>query len=247
MLFVVQSLSPAWLFVTRNCSTPGFHCPLTPRVYSNSCPLSWWCQATTSFSVATFSSCPQSFPASGSFPNSHLFAWGGQRIGASSSASNFQWILRVDFLWDWLICSPCCPKHSQESSPTPQFKSISSLVLSLLYGQLSHLYMTTGKNIALTIWTFVAKVMSLFFNMPSRFVITFLPRRKHLLISWLQSPFAVILYSHWIFKCILSPVSRFQSCLLDLAIHLLTKKLNSLNEDRLWTLSHWCYLSIHIN
>ena len=59
--------------------------------------------------------------------------------------------------------------------------------------QLSHPYMTTGKTIALTRWTFVGKVMSLLFNMLSRFVITFLPRSKHLIISWLQSPFAVIL------------------------------------------------------
>ena len=59
--------------------------------------------------------------------------------------------------------------------------------------QLSHPYMTTGKNIALTRWTFVGKVMSLLFNMLSSLVITFLPRSKHLLISWLQSPYAVIL------------------------------------------------------
>ena len=59
--------------------------------------------------------------------------------------------------------------------------------------QLSHPYMTTGKTIALTKWTFVGKVMSLLFNMLSRLVITFLPRSKHLLISWLQSPSAVIL------------------------------------------------------
>ena len=59
--------------------------------------------------------------------------------------------------------------------------------------QLSHPYMTTGKLIALTRWTFVGKVMSILFNMLSRLVITFLPRSKHLLISWLQSPSAVIL------------------------------------------------------
>ena len=59
--------------------------------------------------------------------------------------------------------------------------------------QLSHPYMTTGKTIALTRWTFVGKVMSLLFNMLPRLVITFLPRSKHLLISWLQSPSAVIL------------------------------------------------------
>ena len=59
--------------------------------------------------------------------------------------------------------------------------------------QLSHLYMTTGETIALTKWTFVGKVMSLLFNMLSRLITTFLPRSKHLLISWLQSPSAVIL------------------------------------------------------
>ena len=59
--------------------------------------------------------------------------------------------------------------------------------------QISHPYMTTGKTIALTRWTFVGKVMSLLFKMLSRLVITFLPRSKHLLISWLQSPSAVIL------------------------------------------------------
>ena len=59
--------------------------------------------------------------------------------------------------------------------------------------QLSHPYMTTGKTIVLTRWSFVGKVMSLFFNMPSRLVITFFPRSKHLLISWLQLPSAVIL------------------------------------------------------
>ena len=62
-----------------------------------------------------------------------------------------------------------------------------------LIPQLSHPYMTTGKTIALTRWTFVSKVMSLFFHMLSNLVIAFLPRSKHLLISWLQSPSAVIL------------------------------------------------------
>ena len=69
----------------------------------------------------------------------------------------------------------------------------SILCLSVFFKvQLSHLYMTTGKTIALTRWTFVGKVMSLFFNMLSKLVITFLPRSKRLLISWLQSPSAVI-------------------------------------------------------
>ena len=65
-------------------------------------------------------------------------------------------------------------------------------MLSLLYGPLSHPYMTTGKTIALTIWTFVGKVISLLFNTLSRFGIAFLPRSKSLLISWLQSASKVI-------------------------------------------------------
>ena len=63
-------------------------CPSpTPGVYSNSCPLSWWCHPAISSSVIPFSSCPQSLPASGSFPISQLFPWGGQSIGVSASAS----------------------------------------------------------------------------------------------------------------------------------------------------------------
>ena len=71
--------------------------------------------------------------------------------------------------------------------------------------QLSHPYMTTGKTIALTRWTFVDKVMSLLFNKLSRLVITFLPRSKHLLIPWLQSPFAVILEPRKIKSATVSP------------------------------------------
>ena len=105
---------------------------------------------------------------------------------------SFQWIFRSDFLQDWLVWSPCCPRNSQESSPTPQFKSINSSALNFII-QLSHPYMTTGKTLALTRQTFVGKVMSLLFNMLSRLVIAFLPKSKHLLISWLHSPSAVIL------------------------------------------------------
>ena len=71
---------------------------------------------------------------------------------------------------------------------------------------LSHLYMTTGKTIALTRWNFVGKVMSLLFKMLSRFIIAFLPRSKRLLISWLQSPFAVILESKNRKSVIISPL-----------------------------------------
>ena len=78
-------------------------------------------------------------------------------------------------------------------SQTPQFKSISSSVLSFLFSPTLTSYMTTGKTIALTRWTFVGKVMSLLFNILSKLVIAFLPRSKCLLISWLQSLSAVIL------------------------------------------------------
>ena len=73
--------------------------------------------------------------------------------------------------------------------------------------QLSHPYMTTGKTIALTRWTFVGKVMSLLFNMLSRLVTAFLPRSKHLLISWLQAPSAVTLESRKIMSATVSTVS----------------------------------------
>ena len=105
---------------------------------------------------------------------------------------SFQWRFRVDL--DWLVWSPCCPRDSQKSSPTPQFKSINSSALSLLYGPTHiHSYTTTGKTITLTTQTFVVKVISLIFNTQSRLAIAFLPRSKCLLISWLQSPSAVIL------------------------------------------------------
>ena len=89
--------------------------------------------------------------------------------------------------------SPYSPRNSQEASPTPEFESINSSVLSLLMVQLSHPYLTTGKTIALMRHTFVGQVISLLCNMLSRLVIAFFPRSKRLLISWLQSPSAMIL------------------------------------------------------
>ena len=109
-------------------------CPApTPGACSNSCPLRRWCYSTISFSVIPFSSCLQSYPASGSFPMSLFFALGGQSIGASTSASVLPINIQADFLWDELIGSPCSPTDSQESSPTPHFKSINSSALSFLY------------------------------------------------------------------------------------------------------------------
>ena len=122
---VSDSLQPHGLQHTRlPCPSP------IPGAYSNSHPLSRWCHPTISSSVIPFfSSCLQSFPASGSFQMSQFFASGGQSIVVSASAS----VLTMN-IQDWFpLGSPCSPRGSQESSPTPQFKSINSLALSLLH------------------------------------------------------------------------------------------------------------------
>ena len=102
---------------------------------------------------------------------------------------SFQWIFRTDFFWDGLVGPPCCPRDSQESSPTLQFKRCSAF----FYSPTLTFIHTTGKTIALTRQTFASNVISQLFNMLSRLVITFLQKSKRLLISWLQSPSAVIL------------------------------------------------------
>ena len=101
---------------------------------------------------------------------------------------SFQRNPRADLLQDGLVGSPCSPRDSQESSPTPQFKSINSSALSFLYSSTITSVHDYWKN-----YGFIDKVMYLFFNILSRLVIALLPRIKHLLISWLQSPSAVIL------------------------------------------------------
>ena len=166
---VSDSLPPHELQHARlPCPSP------TPGASLNSCPLSQWCHPAISSSVVPFSSCPRSFPASGSFQMSQLFAWGGQSIGVSASAS-------------------VLPMNTQDWSPLGwtgwiflqskglfksllQHHSSKSLILwrsAFFTIQLSHPYMTTGKAIALTTQTFVGKVMSLLLNMLSRLVILF--------------------------------------------------------------------------
>ena len=133
-IFVVQLLSCVWLFTipwtTAHQTSLSF---IISWSLLKLCPLSQWCHPTISSSVAHFSSCPQSFPASGSFPMNWLFTSGGHSIGASASASVLPMNIWGWFPLYWLVWSPCCPRDSQESSPAPQFE-ISSLVLSLLYG-----------------------------------------------------------------------------------------------------------------
>ena len=124
---------------------------------------------------------------------SQLFTSGAQCTGVSALASFLPKKSQADLLQNGLVGSPCSPRDSQESSPTPQLKSINSSALSLLHSPTLASIHDTGKTIALTRRTFVGKVMSLLFNILSRLVIAFLPRSKHLLISWLQSPSTVIL------------------------------------------------------
>ena len=180
----VQSLRCVRFFETTWTQHARPPCPSqTPRVYSNSCPSSRWYHPAISSSVVPFSSCPQSLPASGSFPMSQLFAWGGQNIGVSASAS----VLPMN-TQDWfpLRWSGCISLQSKGLKSLLQHHSSKASIfqrLAFFTVQLSHPYMTTGKTITLSRQTFVGNVMSLLFNMLSRLVITFLPRSKHLLIS----------------------------------------------------------------
>ena len=163
-------------------------CPSpTPRVHPNPCPSSQWCHPTISFSVTAFSSCLQSLPASGSFPVSRLFASGGQSTGASTSASVLPMNSQGWFPRELTGLISLKSKGLRVFS-TPQFKSISYSPFSLLYDPtLTSIPNYWKKHIALTKLTFLSKVMSLLFNILSRFAIAFLPRSKHILISWLQS------------------------------------------------------------
>ena len=121
---------------------------------SVSCPLNLWCHPIILSYVVTFSSCPQSFPASGSFQMSQLFASGGQSTGLSASTSVLPMNTQDWFPLGWTGWWSYSPRDSQESSPTPQFKSINSLTFSLLHGPtLTSIHDYWEKNIALTIQT----------------------------------------------------------------------------------------------
>ena len=159
-----------------------------PGIYSNSCPLSQWCHSTISSSVVPFSYCLRS----GSFPVSWFLASDSQSTGASASAT----VLLMN-IQDWFPLG-LTSLILQSKGLSRAFSNNSSKASILQHSaffmvQLSHPYVTTGKTIALTRQTFAGKVMTLLFNMLSRFVIACLPRSKRLLISWLQSPSAVIL------------------------------------------------------
>ena len=137
-----------------------------------------------------------SFPASRPFPVSQLFTWGDQSTGASASASVLSMNIQDWFPLGWIALISLLPKglsgvFSNATVQKHQFLWCSAFFVF----QLSHPYMTTGKTMAFTRQSFGGKVMSLLFNMLSRFVIASLPRSKCLLISWLQSPSAVIFWA----------------------------------------------------
>ena len=180
-------------------------CPSpSPRTCSNSCPSTQWCHPAISSSVIPFSSHLQSF-------HQGLFQWISPHMrwpkcwsfSFSISPCN-EYAGLISFRIDWLDL--LAVQGTLESLFQHQSSKASVLWCSAFFMvQIWHPHMTTGKTITLTRWTFVSKVMPLIFNVLSSFVIAFLPRSKCLLISWLQSPSAVILepkkiVSHW-FHC----------------------------------------------
>ena len=166
----VQSLSSVWLFGPHGLQHARPPCPSpTPEACSSSCPLCWWYHPTFSSSVVPFSSCLQTFPASGSFPKSQFFTSGGQNIRVSASALvlplNIQdWFPLGLTGWISLLSKGLSKSHLQYHSSKASILPCSSFFIV----HFSHPYMTIGKTMALTRWTFVGKVMSLLFNMLSR-------------------------------------------------------------------------------
>ena len=181
-------------------------CPPFPEAWANLYPLSWWCQPTISLCVFPFSSCLQSFPESGYFLRSWLFASGAKVLELQPRHQSFQWysgLISFRIYWfDVFAVQGTLKSLLQHHSSKVSILQYSDFFMV----QLSHLGKTTGKTIDLTIWSFVSKVMPLLLNMLSIFAIAFLPRTKHLLILWLQSPSAVILESKKIMSVIVSIV-----------------------------------------
>ena len=186
---MADSLQPHGLQHARlPCLSP------TSGTCSNSCPWSQWCHPTISSSVIHLSSCLQSVLASGYFQMSQFFTSSGQSIGVSTSVSVLPMSVQDWSPLGWTGWISLQSKGlSRVFSNTAVQKHQFFWCSAFFKVQLSHPYMTTGKTIALTSWTFVGKVTSLLFNMLSRVVIAFLLRSKCHLISWLQSPNAVIL------------------------------------------------------
>ena len=205
----IQSISHVWLCDPMDCSTPGLpvHHQLPEFTHTH---VHW-------VSDATQPSHPVSFPSPPAFNLSQhqgLFKWVSSSHQVAKvlefqlqHQSSNEYSGLISFRMDWL---DLLAVQGTLKSLLLQHHSSKALILwhsAFFIVQFSHPYMTTGKTIALTRWTFVGKVMSLLFNMLSRLVISFIPRSKHLLISWLQSPSAVILEPQKIKSTTVSTVS----------------------------------------
>ena len=166
--FCCCSVAKAWTLRPHELQHTRLPCSsLSPGICSNSGPLSLRCHATVGSSFAPFSSCPRSFPASGSFPGSLHIRWPKYRNFSFSIIPSNEYSGLISFGMDWLdllavqgILKSLLQNHSSKASI---FWHSAFVIV-----QLSHPYMTTGKTIALTRRTFVGKVMSLLFNMLSR-------------------------------------------------------------------------------
>ena len=146
-------------------------CPsLSPRVCSNSRPLSWWCYLTISSSAAAFSFCLPPFPASRSFPMSQLFASGGQNIGVSVSTSVFPMNTQDWYPLGWTGYISLHSKGLSRVLPNTTVQKDQFFGAQLFYSSTLNPYLTTGNTRALTRHTFIAKVMSIFFYFYYKFI-----------------------------------------------------------------------------
>ena len=167
MVHVVQSLSCVQLFVTSwIAARQASLFFIISRSLLKLMSVSWWCHPTLSSSDTSFSSCPQSFPTSGYFPVSQLFPSGVQSIEASASASVLPMNISSRIDWFDLAVQEALKSLLQHHNSKTSILWHSAFFMV----QLSHSYMTTGKTIALTLQSFVSQVMSLLFNMLSKFV-----------------------------------------------------------------------------
>ena len=159
-------------------------CPSpSPGACSNLCTLSRWCHPTISSCVAPFS-CPQSFLASGSFSSDSGLHIKWPKYWSFSISPSNEYSGSISFRIDWF---DLLAVQGTLKTLLQHYRSKASILwhTAFFMVQLSYPYVTTGKTIALTRWTFVDEALSLLFNMLPRFVIAFLPKSKHLLISWL--------------------------------------------------------------
>ena len=207
MVFSVQLLSCVQLFATPWTAA----CQASRSITNSQCSLKlmslgWWSHPTISSSVIPFSSCLQSFPASGTFPISLCIRrpkyWS---FSFSISPSNeYSGLISFRMHWlDLLAVQGTLKSLLQHHSSNASILQCSAFFIV----QLSHPYITAGKTIDLTRCTFVSKVKSLLFNMLSRLVIAFLPKSECLLLSWWQSPSTVILEPRKINSATVSTVS----------------------------------------